>query len=103
MVRAAPQRPFTELPWRLNSNHKTAERTGGAVDFQFFLKTMARWVGAAESEAEMIAAWRQFDRQGTGYLTQEEFRYAMTSFGNYLLFRSDMDDILTRENNKATS
>jgi calmodulin len=60
-----------------------AERKGG-VDFQFFLQTMARWVGEAESEAEMIAAWRMFDRQGVGYITQEDFRHAMTSFGESL-------------------
>ena len=42
---------------------------------------MGKLIGQGESEEDLVAAFAVFDKQATGYVSQDDFRHAMTRLG----------------------
>lgn len=67
----------------------------GSIDFPEFLTMMARKMKDTDSEAEILEAFKVFDRNGDGKISAAELRHVLTSIGEKL---SDADvDQMIRE------
>ncbi|KAJ2804801.1 hypothetical protein H4R21_001497 [Coemansia helicoidea] len=61
------------------------ENGDGKIDFSEFIAMMARQPMSAESnEAELVEAFRVFDKNGDGVISADELRHIMTSLGEKL-------------------
>lgn len=76
----------------------------GAVDFQQFLTIMARTNQTAANDGEEIdAAFKAYDKDGTGYISAADLKNVMTSLGMSCLFvkklRNNLKDegVIARE------
>jgi len=56
----------------------------GMLDFPEFLSMMRKCTDDANSEEEMQEAFRVFDRDGNGYVTEKELRLIMMNLGEKL-------------------
>uniref|UniRef100_A0A8C6XJD9 Calglandulin n=1 Tax=Naja naja TaxID=35670 RepID=A0A8C6XJD9_NAJNA len=56
----------------------------GKVDFPRFLSIMARRTRHSDTEEEIRAAFRVFDRNGDGYVNTAELRHVLTTVGEKL-------------------
>lgn len=56
----------------------------GKVDFPRFLSVMARRTKNSDTEEEIRAAFRVFDRNGDGYVNTAELRHVLTVVGEKL-------------------
>mmetsp|Transcript_47833 Transcript_47833/g.95504 ORF Transcript_47833/g.95504 Transcript_47833/m.95504 type:complete len:157 (-) Transcript_47833:189-659(-) len=62
---------------------KEADAGGsGTIDFDEFCKVMARQ--KADSEADLVEAFRMFDKDGSGFISAAEARQVMTNLGENL-------------------
>ena len=53
----------------------------GTIDFKEFLGLMARKMRDADTEEELIEAFKVFDRDGNGLISGNELQHVMTSLG----------------------
>ncbi|KAF8328132.1 calmodulin [Cantharellus anzutake] len=53
----------------------------GTIDFDEFLAMMSKQTADADSEDEMMAAFKLFDRDGNGLISASEVKYVMTGLG----------------------
>jgi len=69
----------------------------GALDFAEFLELMASKMetALAESESELVEAFKAFDRDGSGFISAAELRHVMTNLGEKLT--DDEVDSMVRE------
>lgn len=56
----------------------------GTIDFAEFLTLMARKMKAKDSEAEILEAFKVFDKDGSGKISPAELRLVMTNLGERL-------------------
>merc|ERR1712226_284091 len=56
----------------------------GTIDFPEFLTMMARKMKYTDSEEEIRAAFRVFDKDGNGFISAAELRHVMTNLGEKL-------------------
>ena len=56
----------------------------GCVDFNTFMKVMQMPMTAMESEADLVNAFRAFDKDGNGTVAEGEFSTVMRTFGEPL-------------------
>ena len=90
-MRSLGQNPTnTEVGMLLKGVGMTSD---GLLPFSAFLNMMKRYSGTFDSdEAETIAAFRNYDRNGTGFVSVEELRHLATHMG-----RKDAGEALTDE------
>jgi calmodulin len=63
--------------------------TEGAIPFDKFVQFVSINNKPADSEADVIRAFRVFDKDGSGYIANSDFRRAMSAYGE----KMDDDDI----------
>jgi calmodulin len=56
----------------------------GTIDFPEFLTMMARKMTNADTEEELIEAFKVFDKDGNGLISAAELRHVMTNLGEKL-------------------
>lgn len=73
----------------------------GTVTMDRFLEIMSSSSSSLETEADIVRAFRVFDRTNSGYITNTEFRKAMTAYGEKLT-DEEVDDILREADSSGT-
>jgi len=66
----------------------------GMLDFPEFLDMMRKSTDDANAEEEMQEAFRVFDRDGNGFVTEKELRLIMMNLGEKLL-DEEIDEMIT--------
>lgn len=56
----------------------------GTIDFAEFLTLMARKIKTTDSEAEIVEAFKVFDKDGSGKISADELRQVMHNLGEKL-------------------
>ena len=56
----------------------------GQIDLPEFLSMMSAQMESKEDDKEMIKAFQEFDKNGDGFITQEELKEVMHSTGDVL-------------------
>ena len=57
------------------------EDGGGSIDFTEFITMMGKKTKDIETEDDIRAAFKVFDVDGNGYITEEEYRHVMANLG----------------------
>ena len=60
---------------------EVAEENTGTIEFQRFLRLMEKRVDEVEDEDKVLAAFMIFDDNGTGFISADELREALTTLG----------------------
>jgi len=64
---------------------REVDTTGkGNIQFNDFVKMMAKKMKDTDNEDEIIEAFKVFDKEGHGYIPATELRHVMTSLGEKL-------------------
>mmetsp|Transcript_6501 Transcript_6501/g.11620 ORF Transcript_6501/g.11620 Transcript_6501/m.11620 type:complete len:147 (+) Transcript_6501:43-483(+) len=63
---------------------KIVADSGPSVDIQQFMQIVEKHEGESMTESDIIAAFKVFDKKGTGYISAEELRTALTTEGEKL-------------------
>lgn len=82
VMRSLGQNPSEEA-LRQMINEVDADGSG-TIDFAEFLTLMARKIKTKDSQAEIIEAFKVFDKDGSGKISAEELRTVMHSLGEKL-------------------
>merc|ERR1719236_202234 len=56
----------------------------GTIDFAEFLSLMSKKMKDADSEEELMEAFKVFDKDGNGFISAAELRHVMTNLGEKL-------------------
>lgn len=64
----------------------------GEVDFDEFMKLMARKLKSVDVEEEIVEAFRVFDKDGNGSISKEELRFAISTLGEKVK-EDELDDL----------
>merc|ERR1711988_1857567 len=56
----------------------------GTIDFAEFLSLMSKKMKDADSEEELMEAFKVFDKDGNGFISAVELRHVMTNLGEKL-------------------
>ena len=67
----------------------------GTIDFAEFLSLMSKKMKDADSEEELMEAFKVFDKDGNGFISSVELRHVMTNLGEKLT--DDEVDEMIRE------
>lgn len=65
----------------------------GAIDLQDFCTLMGRMMKNADSEADLVEAFRVFDKDGNGFISAAEARQVMSNLGENLP-EEEIDEII---------
>lgn len=65
----------------------------GEVDFNEFIKLIARKLQSVDIEGEILEAFRVFDNDGNGSISKDELRFAMRTLGGKVKER-ELDDLM---------
>ena len=65
----------------------------GTIDFKEFLGLMARKMRDNDSEEELIEAFKVFDRDGNGLISNVELQHVMTSLGENITM-DEVDEMI---------
>lgn len=65
----------------------------GSIDFPEFLTMMARKMEDADSEEEILQAFKVFDKDGNGFISAAELRHILTNLGE-VLTDEDVDGMI---------
>ena len=90
VMRSLGQNP-TEAELQDMINEVDADRKG-TIEFHEFLSMMERKKDYIESEDEVLAAFRVFDGDCTGYVSADELREVLTSLGEKLT-KEEVDEL----------
>ncbi|XP_074572657.1 calmodulin [Curcuma longa] len=82
VMRSLGQNP-TEAELRDMISEVDADQNG-TIDFPEFLNLMARKMKDADSEEELMEAFKVFDKDSNGFILAQELRHVMTSLGEKL-------------------
>ena len=66
---------------------------GGTIDFSDFCTCMSRVMKGAASEADLVDAFRVFDKDNSGFISSAEVRLVMTNLGEGLP-EDEIDEII---------
>lgn len=74
----------------------------GVIDFQEFISMAKHFEGCSKDDMEQTLrqAFRVFDRDGNGYISTEELRYVVTTFGEKLTHEEAEELIAMFDKNK---
>lgn len=68
----------------------------GTIDFPKFLEIMMiRMEDTADSEEEILEAFKIFDKNGNGFISADEIRHIVTNLGDKLI-DEDFDEIISK-------
>jgi len=82
VMRSLGQNPTdTELQDMIREVDTTGK---GNIQFNDFVKMMAKKMKDTDNEDEIVEAFRVFDKEGHGYIPATELRHVMTSLGEKL-------------------
>jgi calmodulin len=87
---------MTGIPVSTNPN----DPPQGAIPFDRFLQFAAMNSKPAESEEDVIRAFRVFDKDGSGYIMNSDFRRAMTAYGEKM-DDDEIDELLREADNEG--
>lgn len=73
----------TEEDLRQMINEVDADGSG-TIDFAEFLTLMARKIKTKDSDAEILEAFKVFDKDGSGKISPDELRQVMNNLGEKL-------------------
>ncbi|CAJ0948516.1 unnamed protein product, partial [Mesorhabditis belari] len=91
VMRSLGQNPTeAELNKMINEVDSDGNRT---IDFDEFLEMMARKMKSPILEADIRAAFKVFDKDGNGHISETELRHVMTSLGETLT-EEELEDMI---------
>ncbi|KIY99453.1 Calmodulin [Monoraphidium neglectum] len=84
----------------LQGKRRAAHRAEGLLAASEFTGVMAKDIPTHDSEADIAAAWKVFDKEGRGWISADELRHVLTSIGERLA-PGEMDALLAEANPDA--